>query len=53
MSVGDDIMCNSVKNVIREVAMEMVMEAETMRQDKLNKLEKQVLKNRQRRYWRR
>ena len=53
MSVCDDINWECVRSEIGDVCREMVREAETVRQEKLEKLEKQVLAMRKRRYWKR
>ena len=53
MSVCNDVLREGVRSVVGEVGEEVVREAETKRQEKLEKLEKQVLKNRLQRHWKR
>lgn len=53
MSICDEVVWDGVRCVSGEVSEEVVREEETERQQKLEKLEKQVLRKRQQRYWKR
>ena len=52
-TVSDVIVCECVEGEVWEVSDEVMREAERDRQEKLENLEKQVLRKRQRKYWRR
>ena len=52
-SVCGDITWECVKSVSGDVCVEVVKEAESARQEVLEKLEKQVLTKRRRHYWKR
>ena len=50
-SVCDDITWECVRSVTGDVCVEVVREAELVRQEKLEQLEKLVLAKRRKRYW--
>lgn len=52
-SVGDDIVWECVRSETGDVCVEVVREAEKVRQEKLEQLEKLVLANRRKGYWKR